>query len=153
MKREKNKSFWTPEAWEKRLNTLRKNNTFNTSKAEQEIYNYLITLYSPTDIKTNYNQDPRYPFHCDFYIISQDLFIELNLHFSHGPHPFDPNNEEDLKLLEKWKEKAKASKYYEVAIDVWTRRDINKFNIAKKNNLKYKTIYQKEYKANYRNKY
>jgi len=32
---------------------------------------------------------------CDFYIPSEDLFIELNRHWSHGGHFYDPNNIED----------------------------------------------------------
>ena len=121
--------------------TMRENNSYLTSKPEEKLYEELKLEYGENNVKRNYNQDPRYPFYCDFYIPSKDLFIELNKHPSHGPHPFDPNNEEDQKLLAEWEEKAKTSKYYKVSIDVWTKRDVNKLNTAKKNNLNYITIY------------
>ena len=37
--------------------------------------------------------------------------------------------------------KSKNTKYYNVAIEVWTKRDINKRNIAKQNNLNYLEIF------------
>ena len=147
----KGKSIWTPDLWNKRLDTLRKNNSFNTSKEEIDFYNYLKSIYGEEDIETQYNKDPRYPFCCDFYIKSKDLFIELNLHFTHGEKPFDLNDEWCLKELNKWKEKAKISKAYQVAIDVWTKRDPLKLKKAKDNNLNYITIYNKEYNEKYKN--
>ena len=32
------------------------------------------------------------------YIKEDDLFIELNNHWTHGGHPFDPNNKEEYYL-------------------------------------------------------
>ena len=46
-------------------------------------------------------------------------------------------------LLNKWKEKAKTSKFYSNAIVVWTKLDVQKRTIALKNNLKYYVIYNK----------
>ena len=37
--------------------------------------------------------------------------------------------------------KSKNTKYYNVAIEVWTKRDVNKRNIAKQNNLNYLEIF------------
>lgn len=93
--------------------------------------------------KTIYRQYKcdRYPFYCDFYIVEDDLFIELNAHWSHGGKPFDANDPECIDKLELWKEKAKTSKFYEVAIETWTIRDVQKQMIAKQNNLNYKVIY------------
>ena len=83
-----------------------------------------------------YNKD-KYPFCCDFYIPELDLYIEYNGSWTHGSHPFDSTNTEDIKILEKWTERAKSSKFYENAINTWTVRDVNKRNIAKKNELNY----------------
>lgn len=68
---------------EKQLKSLRINKTFNTSKQEENYYNYLLTKYKEEDIIRQY-KDERYPYSCDFYIKPQDLFIELNLHWTHG---------------------------------------------------------------------
>ena len=121
--------------------TKRKHNSFNTSTKEIESLNELISIYGKEDVSSQYNSDPRYPFNCDFYIKSEDLFIELNAHWTHGEHPFNINDPEDLKILENWKEKAKTSKFYENAIETWTVRDVNKLQYLIKNNLKFKLIY------------
>ena len=82
----------------KALETKKKNGTFNSSKPEEDYYNLLKEKYGEEDVVRQY-RDERYPFACDFYIKSLDLFIECNYSWTHGGHPFDENNEEDLKLL------------------------------------------------------
>ena len=120
--------------------TKKKNNSFNTSKPEEELYKSLLEQYNEKTILRRYKEE-RYPFYCDFYIVEDDLFIELNAHWTHGGKPFNPNDEECQKKLAVWEEKAKQSKFYENAIKTWTERDVKKQQIAKENNLNYKVIY------------
>lgn len=129
------------EKLQKEYLTKKKNNSFNTSKPETIYYKYLLTKYNKDDILTQYSSDSRYPFNCDFYIKSKDLFIELNLYWTHGGHPFNKESQEDLNKLHSWEEEAKDSMFYQNAIYTWTTRDINKLNCAKENNLNYKTYY------------
>jgi hypothetical protein len=126
-----------------RENTRRKNNTFSTSSNEEHFYNSLVQVYGRTDVIRQYKES-RYPFNCDFYIKSEDLFIELNLSWTHGKKPFEGNSE-DLATLNLWKTKAKTSDYYAGAIKTWTERDPLKLKIAKENNLKYLNIYTNTY--------
>ena len=92
--------------------------------------------------KSNYNLDPRYPFYCDFYLPNTDTFIEINGFWSHGKHFFDENNQNDLKILAKWKKKAdQGHRQYINAIDVWTNRDKEKLKCAIKNKLNYIVIW------------
>lgn len=126
---------------EKRHSTMHKNNSFNKSKAEDNYYKFLLEHYSDNDIERNHCTD-KYPFKCDFYIYSEDKYIECNYHWTHGGHPFDPNNINDIKKLELWKEKAKYSKFYENAIKTWTVRDVAKMKIAKENNLNIEFLYE-----------
>ena len=130
---------------QKSYETKKKNNSFKKygTVPEKIVFNYLSTIYDKDDIIEQY-RDKRYPFNCDFYIKSKDLFIEVNYFWHHGPHSFNPNNEEDIKLLEEWKSKATDTNQYAEAINTWTIRDVNKQNIAKENNLNYKTIYFEE---------
>ena len=127
----------TPEANAKRIATKRRNNTFNVSKPEDESYILLQTYF--IDVKRNY-KTKLYPFLCDFYIPEKDLYIECNYHWTHGGHPFDENNQEDIDRLNKLK--SKNTKFYNTAIDVWTIRDINKRNIAKENKLNYIEVWK-----------
>ena len=116
---------------EKEYNTKKKNNSFNISKPEDESYAILKERY--LDVVTQYKDD-RYPFACDFYIPSLDLFIECNYHWTHGGKPYE-GTEDDKQIVEKWK--AKNTKFYDNAIQTWTVRDVNKRNIAKQNKLNY----------------
>lgn len=125
---------------EKALETKRRNKTFNTSKIEEQIYQWLLEEFPENDIIRQYKEE-RYPFCCDFYIKSLDLFIEIQGTWSHGPHPFDKENPDDIKLLEEWKEKSKKSKYYEKAVIGWTIKDVEKRNKAKENNLIFLEIF------------
>lgn len=121
--------------------TKKKNNTFNTSKPESDFYNKLLLENSTKTIFRNYKDKDRYPFYCDFYIVEDDLFIELNFHWTHGGKPFDPNDKECQEKLAIWQEKSKTSQFYKNAIQTWTVRDVEKQKIAKENNLNYKAIY------------
>ena len=61
------------------------------------------------------------------YVEDKDLYIEYNGTWTHGNHMFDINNENDLKLLNIWKEKSINHKYYNTAIYVWTILDLEKY--------------------------
>lgn len=121
--------------------TKKAHGTFNTSSEEKELYSKLLKENVNKTVYRQYRDLKRYPFYCDFYIVENDLFIELNAHWTHGGHPFNKDNPEDIKKLNEWKEKSKTSKFYKTAIEVWTARDVQKQKVAKENHLNYKVIY------------
>ena len=120
--------------------TKKKNNSFNTSKPEEDYYQHLLSTYPEEDIQRQYS-DERYPYRCDFHIISEDLFIEINYSWCHGKHPFNPENSEDLRIKDFLLEKSKTSYYYEWALKVWTIKDPEKLKTLRENNLNFKVIY------------
>ena len=126
---------------DKQYNTKKKNNSFNTSKIENKLELLLRELFP--DLETQY-KSILYPFNCDFYIPSLDLYIEYNGSWTHGGCFYDKNNENDRNTLEKWKEASKHSRYYQNAVKTWTVRDLNKLNTALKNNLNYVVWFNKE---------
>lgn len=127
--------------WRNSINdVMRQNNSFNKSDSEDKYYLQLVNKYGKDDVIRWYS-DERYPFVCDFYIPSEDKFIELNKHWTHGGHLFDELSLEDISKLEYWEEMAKTSKYYKNAIYTWTILDVKKNKIAKENNLNYEVIY------------
>lgn len=128
------------ESYNKGIETRKRNGTLNTSKPEEELYVLLCNIFGEDDVVRQYKEE-RYPYFCDFYVKSKDLFIELNGNWTHGPHAFDETNLNDIKLLENWKSKSSGEDYYSNAIYVWTNLDVNKFNIVKQNGLNYITIY------------
>lgn len=127
---------------EKEYETKRKNNSFHTSKSELESYDLLKQKYP--DVIHHYKDNDRYPFNCDFYIPSLDLFIECQYGQFHHSRPY-LGTEEDLKDIELLKENANRIckeknvplSRYNIEIETWTIRDVNKRNIAKQNNLNY----------------
>lgn len=137
------------ESLEKVRKTKERNKTFNTSKPEQKLESELRKLFP--DLKVQYKSDV-YPFVCDFYIPSLDLYIEYNGTWTHGGCFYDENNEDNRNTLEKWKNKSEHSRFYQNAIETWTKRDVLKLNTAIKNNLNYIAWFNKEQAYDWINK-
>ena len=74
-------------AIEKSKLTKMKNNSGTKSKSEDAFYKSLKITFN--DVVRQYYDKERYPFNCDFYIPSIDLFIEYQGHPSHGIEPYD----------------------------------------------------------------
>ena len=115
----------------KKYETMETNNSFNTSKPEEEIYKLLVEKYG--EVKRQYKSE-LYPFRCDFYIPSIDIYIEYQGTWSHGKEPYVKSLEQQEKV-KLWE--SKNTKYYKNAIKTWTIIDPLKRNTAKINNLKW----------------
>lgn len=130
------------EIQEKIYNTKLLNNSFNISYQEDVCFDLLKEKYS--DCIRQYKSE-LYPFNCDFYIPSLDLYIEYNGSHYHHYHPFDINDDNDINELNRLKEKAENSNahkngkksQYDNIIYTWTILDLKKRNIAQQNNLNY----------------
>lgn len=106
------------------------------SRTEDILYDMLCDVYGKQDVIRQYRDEVRYPFCCDFYIKSQDMFIEFNAFMSHGDHWFDETSDGDQVLLEHWRSKAAAGfDMYSSAIYTWTDLDVRKRGFARKYGL------------------
>lgn len=127
--------------------TKKANGTYSKSKEEDEVYNHLLAAFP--DVVRFYH-DPRYRsssghlWECDFYIPSEDLFIEYQGHWRHGREPFNSKNPKHLAILNKWKSKSleinrqgKTKKQYISAIEKWTISDPEKRQVVKQNHLNF----------------
>lgn len=133
--------FTSKEITNKKYQTRNKNKTWNTSKPEEQLYK-LLTQFYPDTIRQYYSEE--YPFNCDFYIPSIKLYIEYQGLWTHGKHPYDPNNPDDIKRLNMIKDKMdNGSKYYKIAYNVWAKSDPKKRQTAKENNLNFLEIWPK----------
>ena len=134
------------EMQERRYNTMKRNHTFNSSSTEEEFFLYIKSRF-PKVIR-QYKDKNRYPYFCDFYIPELDYFIELQGYYTHGKHPFDPNSNEDLQLIEYYKKK-----YGEDCqlITIWSIKDVEKRECAKRNNLNFKEVWSLEDGKNFVN--
>ena len=127
---------------QKEYNTKKKNKSFNISKDEFLCYQLLKEQFN--DTIHQFRDLKRYPFNCDFYIPSLDLFIEYQGSEFHGQKPYE-GNEEDLQKIKLWEERGNKickqenknnSRYFEM-IKTWTIKDPLKRKTAKDNNLNY----------------
>ena len=78
----------------------------------------------------------------DYYLSDYDLYIEIQGNWTHGKHPFNKNDKDDLNIVELWK--SKKSNYYNKAINDWTQKDPLKRETAKNNNLNYLEIFSND---------
>ena len=134
------------EMQERRYDTMKRNHTFNSSSTEEELFLYIKSKF-PTVVR-QYKDKNRYPYFCDFYIPELDYFIELQGYYTHGKHPFDPNSNEDLQLIEYYKKK-----YGEdcQSITIWSIKDVEKRDCAKRNHLNFKEVWSLEDGKNFVN--
>lgn len=120
--------------------TKKQNKTWTGSKSEAIIYSCILRKYfTKNDIICQYRNDKEYPFNCDFYIKSLNLYIEFQGYWTHGRHPYNDNSIYDQKMLNDWKLKANGnqkSSYYG-AIHTWTISDPYKRLIANQNQLNF----------------
>ena len=123
----------TKEYSKKSYNTHKNNNSFNISKPEDIVYELLSNKFP--DIIRQYRSS-LYPYNCDFYIPSLDIYIEYQGNWTHGDSPFNSSNIEHQNKLKDWKDKSEYSSYYNNAIYVWTDLDVRKRKIARQNNIK-----------------
>lgn len=139
-----------PEIQARIQSTKRKTGVFKKSKEEDTVYEMLKPVFP--DIIRQY-QESRYPYACDFYIPSKDLFIEYQGYCSHGHNkchePYDPTNPKHIKKVKELQRKAdgydlisgnvrsKPGQQYRYYIKVWTEIDPLKRQIAKNNNLNF----------------
>lgn len=122
----------------KQYKTKKKNHSFNSSKIERELEEYFIV--NGINYISQYKSD-EYPFTCDFYFPDSNYYIEVQGNWTHGRHPFDSNDINDIEILNEWKSKSENSDFYKKAIYVWTEHDVKKRNIAKENKINYLEIF------------
>ena len=127
------------EMQEHRYNIMTKNHSFNTSKPEEELYLYIKEKFP--SVKRQYKDKLRYPYNCDFYIPELDYFIELQGYYTHNTHPYNPNSILDQVLVERYKERYGPKCQ---AITIWTLKDPEKRDCAKRNHLNFKEIWNLE---------
>ena len=130
----KNKEIWKKSQDNRQISSK--------SKLENNFLNYLKLKYESDDIITQY-KSKEYPYYCDFYIKSINLYIEIQGHWTHNDHPFDINNLNDQLIMNKWRTKSLSDKYYKNALNTWTIKDVEKRNTAIQNNLNYLEIFGK----------
>lgn len=142
-RREVSKRMSSARVQQQSLATKKRNGTLATSSSEDAVYELLcdyVNQHGMTVVR-QYRDEKRYPFAVDFYIPERDLFIELNGSWSHGGHWYEVDRKMDQKTVQTWLKKGKKSKYYRVALETWTKRDVRKREAARQVELNYVTLW------------
>ena len=105
---------------------------------ENKIYKKLSKLFPDTERQYMSEQ---YPFFCDFYIPSLNLYIEYNGFPTHNNHPYDKENVDDIKEAEELYQKGLTSNFYMHEYETWTQNDPFKVETARKNKIKLLVFY------------
>ena len=134
----------------KTYETKKKNKSFGKSATEDYIYVCLCEMFGENNVERQY-VSAVYPFPCDFYVRTENLYIEYQGWWSHGRMPFDSNNTIHIKILNLWEERSqdltktkKRNSLYKEAIKTWTIKDPLKRKIAKENNLNWIEFFNKK---------
>ena len=120
----------------KAMATKRAAGTFNSSAGEDELYGLLVAKFGESDVIRQYYSD-LYPYDCDFYIKSRDMYIELNAFKGHNRHWFGSFELDDVEAAG-WKSMVKRpDDFYNTTLNVWVSSDVEKRKTARENNLNY----------------
>ena len=136
--------FTTDEARRKSFETLRLNNKLQTSKAEDEIYEIIKSVYKDCE---HHHFDDVFPYNVDFYIPSLNLYIEYQGSHFHNRRAFFGSKDDTIEyneILEKAnKQRNENGKdgQYAAMLYTWTDLDVRKRNEAFDKNLNYLEIY------------
>ena len=124
---------------EKCHDTKKANGTLFSSKPEDIVGVLLRRKFGKSNVFMHHKTS-LYPFACDFYIKSFDLYIELNIYMTHGGHWFDAQDPSDVAILDDIQRRSDAlgnRNRYQKKIEVWAGTDLKKRDVAIRNNLNY----------------
>lgn len=110
------------------------NGTLSSSSSEEELYSRLCMEFGRKDVVRQYMSD-EYPWACDFYIPSRNLYIELNGTWTHGGRWYR-GTPEDQSVVVDWNGRG-GDGYYANAVRVWTVSDPAKRAAAEAHGLNY----------------
>lgn len=142
-RRETSKRMSSARVQQLSLATKKRNGSLAASSPEDAFYELLVEYmnHHGMTVVRQHRDEKRYPFAADFYIPERDLFIELNGSWSHGGHWYESERAIDQKIVQTWIKKGKKSKYYRVALETWTERDVRKRETAREAQLNYVTLW------------
>lgn len=120
------------ESQAKHNQSLKKNQSYRKSNFEEMAYMMIKEKYP--DVQRQFRSE-QYPFNCDFYIPSLDLYIEIQGSQYHHFHPYDPTNLNDVAELDHMKKKSVTHRQYNSIIQTWTITDPYKRKTAKENGV------------------
>lgn len=134
-----------PSCIDKMLKTKVKNGCYDhpgTSNLEKRLEKLLKRKFGeviPKYRDTRYERETGYMYECDFYVPSEDLFVELNAHPTHYICPYDKSNKTHIALAEQYRQSFR--KWDKVTYETWAVRDSEKRECALRNSLNYIVLY------------
>lgn len=126
----------SPDAIKKANQTKRQNGTYKHSKSEDLFYRKLCCVFGVEDVIRQFASD-LYPFACDFYIKSKDLYIEYQGHYTHGSKPYLCCDDIERSCI------SEAFETHKTDSATWLVRDTNKIRSALSGGITLLLVYPK----------
>ena len=125
--------------------TQKQNGTFHSSKKEDEVAEYIVSLGYNVE---RHKRSEKFPFNVDIYLTEYDLYIEYQGSHFHNTYSF-LGTEEDYQLIEEYikrsneikQQSGKEITQYDNMIYVWSDLDVRKRLYAQENHINYLEIY------------
>lgn len=138
--RKRNRAYWdSEEAKQAVVERMKKvsSNRYKNTAGERIIYQALCLIYDKDNIVQQY-RSKEYPFICDFYIKSKNLYIEYQGSQYHQDHLYT-GSERDLEIINEYKERCPE---FGDAVELnWTVKDLIKRDKCIENNVKMIFVY------------
>ena len=115
-----------------------------SSRTERLLFERLSFQFGADDVAYQFHDDARYPFICDFYIRSLDMFVELNAFFTHGGHWFDAMSEVDVAEVDRCLNNMCDHPLYASKLYVWCYDDVRKRECACDRHLRYAVFWRND---------
>ena len=127
---------------DKTIQTMKENNTLNSSKPADECKQLLIDAGFTVQAEAPY---PNKTWRCDVYVEELELYIEFHFGFYHNSEPFNPENPAHLKEAEYLKKtygNDRRSRYAH-RLYTWTDLDVRKRQYALEHEMNWFAFYSK----------
>ena len=124
----------------KALRTLIQTGKINKSVLEDKMWDLLCKIYGKENVIRQYKSN-EYPFVCDFFVKSEKMYVEYQGTYFHNYKLYNEYRDKEEYELLKLKSIDEKHPSYKRIIDIWTKKDVEKYNVAKKNNIKIVFIY------------
>lgn len=138
--RKRNRLYWASEESKQTIVERMKkvsSNRYKNTAGERIIYQALCLIYDKGDIIQQYRSED-YPFICDFYIKSENLYIEYQGSQYHQDHLYT-GSEKDIEIINEYKE---LYPEFGNAVEInWTIKDLEKRDKCIENNVKMIFVY------------
>lgn len=123
----------SPDTFRVMVEGMRERGSLRFTGAEDSLYQKLVAVFGDADVFRQYGSSV-YPYPCDFYVQSRDMYIELNGFATHNNHWFGSCSTDEACVLAAQRVGTSVCQYGD---RTWTVKDVEKRACATRASLNY----------------